>query len=168
MVEARPLNLNRGRTTMIVIGLILAVVALGFFCWLLFNLAVYALPCFLGLSAGFWLFHHSAGLPGAAIATFLVGTGTFALGRIAFATIRAPAARLVIALLFAAPAVLAGYYAALGLARNANVGPYWAEAFAVLGAFLVGGTSFARIAMIPVGDWASARDDHNAALMEGR
>ena len=31
---------------MVVIGLVLSVVGLGFFCWLLFTLAVYALPFF--------------------------------------------------------------------------------------------------------------------------
>jgi hypothetical protein len=33
-------------TTMIVIGLILSVFGVGFLCWLLFTLAVYALPTF--------------------------------------------------------------------------------------------------------------------------
>ena len=33
-------------STMVVIGLVLSVVGLGFFCWLLFTLAVYTLPFF--------------------------------------------------------------------------------------------------------------------------
>ena len=31
---------------MIIVGIVLSVVGLGFFCWLLFTLAVYALPFF--------------------------------------------------------------------------------------------------------------------------
>ena len=37
---------------MIIVGIILSVFGIGFFCWLLFTLAVYALPFFAGLSAG--------------------------------------------------------------------------------------------------------------------
>ena len=39
-------------TTMIAIGLILSVFGVGFLCWLLFTLAVYALPTFAGITAG--------------------------------------------------------------------------------------------------------------------
>jgi hypothetical protein len=39
-------------TTMIVIGLILSVFGVGFLCWLLFMLAVYVLPFFIGMTAG--------------------------------------------------------------------------------------------------------------------
>ena len=39
-------------STMLVIGLVLSVSGLGFLCWLLFTLAVYALPFFAGLTAG--------------------------------------------------------------------------------------------------------------------
>lgn len=37
---------------MIVIGSILSVFSIGFFCWLLFALAIYALPFFAGMTAG--------------------------------------------------------------------------------------------------------------------
>jgi len=37
---------------MIIIGLVLSVFGIGFFCWLLFTLAVYALPFAAGLTAG--------------------------------------------------------------------------------------------------------------------
>ena len=36
--------MSRGTTTMIIIGIVLSIVGLGFLCWLLFTLAVYALP----------------------------------------------------------------------------------------------------------------------------
>lgn len=68
----------------------------------------------------------------------------------AFVHSRSPLARLCTTLLFAGPAAAAGYYAALGLARNIASSPYWSETFAVIGAVLVGGTAFVRIAAAPV------------------
>ena len=37
---------------MIFLGIILSIAAIGFFCWLLFTLAVFALPLFAGVTAG--------------------------------------------------------------------------------------------------------------------
>jgi hypothetical protein len=135
---------------MIAIGLFFGFIALGFLCWLLFNLAVYALPCLLGISAAIWSFHHGSGYLGALAVAFLSGAASLALGQLAFAHLRSPQARLGTALLFAGPAAAAGFYAALGLARDIGSGPYWSEAFAVVGAALVGGTAFVRIAAVPV------------------
>jgi len=42
---------------MLVIGIIFSVFGIGFFCWLLFTLALYALPFFAGLTAGIAAFH---------------------------------------------------------------------------------------------------------------
>ncbi len=39
---------------MIILGIILSIAAIGFFCWLLFTLAVFALPFFAGVSLGLW------------------------------------------------------------------------------------------------------------------
>ena len=47
-------------TTMIVIGILFGVVGIGFLCWLLFSLAVYALPFFAAVSAGLWAYHGDA------------------------------------------------------------------------------------------------------------
>ena len=100
-----------------VIGLVLSVVGLGFFCWLLFTLAVYALPFFAGLSAGLAAFHSGAGVIGALIVGVLAGGATLVIGQIAFATVRTPLIRALIGLLYAVPAGIAGYQASLGLAK---------------------------------------------------
>ncbi len=39
---------------MIFLGILLSIAAIGFFCWLLFTLAVFALPFFAGITAGAW------------------------------------------------------------------------------------------------------------------
>src|SRR6267142_3766620 len=44
--EAQPSIFARRSTTMLIIGIVLAFVALAYLCWLLFALAVYALPFF--------------------------------------------------------------------------------------------------------------------------
>ena len=42
---------------MLVLGLILSVFGIGFFCWLIFTLIVYAVPFVVGLTAGMAAFH---------------------------------------------------------------------------------------------------------------
>ena len=159
MVEARNRNLVTERTTMLAIGLIFAIAALAFCCWLLFNLAVYALPCFVGVSAGFWSYHHGSGIPVAMLVGILAAAMTLVIGRLAFATLRTPLARITVALLFMAPAGFAGYYAALGLAQDVGAGPKWCDAFGVIGMLLVGATAFARVAS---GSFAQASTSHAA------
>jgi hypothetical protein len=41
-----------GPITMIIIGILLNIVGLGIFCWLLFTLAIYAVPFFVGAMRG--------------------------------------------------------------------------------------------------------------------
>ena len=50
---------------MIILGILLSIAAIGFFCWLLFTLAVFALPFFAGLTTGGWAYHTGAGWMGA-------------------------------------------------------------------------------------------------------
>ena len=100
---------------MLVVGIVLNIVGLGFFCWVLFTLAIDALPFFIGLTAS--MYAHQAGTgPLRTIALGLVA-GAFAvvLGQLVFSTVRAPILRITIALIFAAPAALAGYHATYGL-----------------------------------------------------
>ena len=66
VVEARLSGLFLTETTtMIFLGILLSIAAIGFFCWLLFTLAVFALPFFAGVSAGIWAYHTGAGWLGA-------------------------------------------------------------------------------------------------------
>src|SRR5262245_295850 len=132
---------------MLIIGIILAFVALAYLCWLLFALAVYALPFFAGLSAGLAAYHSGSGPIGAIIVGVVAGAVTLLLGQVAFAKVRSPLIRGTIALLFAAPAALAGYHAVLGLAHVAIPGEGWRDAIAVAGAIIVASTAFLRMAL---------------------
>ena len=132
---------------MIIIGIVLSVFGIGFFCWLLFTLAVYALPFFVALTAAFAAYHSGAGVVGAIIVAMLAGGATVLIGPTAFAVVRTPLVRIAIGLLFAAPAAVAGYQATLGLAHLGVPSEGWRQAFATIGAILVGGAAWARVTL---------------------
>jgi len=132
---------------MIVIGLILGVFGIGFFCWLLFTLAIYALPFFAGLTAGLAAFHGGAGVLGALVVGAAAGIATLIAGQLAFAATRSIIIRAAVALLFAVPASVAGYHATLGLAEIGMPSQGWREAFAIIGAIVVGGMAWGRMTL---------------------
>ena len=131
---------------MIVIGIVLAFVGLGFLCWLLFALAVHAVPVFVGLTAGVAAYHNGSGEIGAILVGLIAGAFTLAAGQIVVAASRSPLIRTAIAFLFAVPAAIAGYHAALGLAQIGVPAELWQKTFALFGAVAVGGTAWARMA----------------------
>lgn len=129
------------------VGIVLGVFGLGFFCWLLFTLAVYALPFLAGLSVGLAAFHSGAGLIGALFVGFLVGVTILVLGQIVLTTVRTPLIRLIIGLVYALPATVVGYQLCFSLAGISGPAGGWQQAFAVVGAIIVGVTAFARMAI---------------------
>lgn len=138
---------------MLATGIVLSIVGLGFLCWLLFTLAIYALPTFTGLAAGLAVFHSGAGVVGAIIVGLLVGGAIWALGQFVFSTTRAPL-RAIVGLLYAVPAAIAGYQVSFALAGIGMPGSIWQTAFAVIGAGVSGFTAFSRLALLappPVG-----------------
>ena len=137
---------------MIVLGPLLVILAIGFFCWLLFTLAVFALPVFAGLMVGMWAFHTGAGALGGIIAGVLAGGATFGVGQLAMAFLPWAWLRLLIILLFVAPAAVAGYSATHGIAQMAMPSPTWQTVFSVIGAIAVSVTAFIRFTgMTPPG-----------------
>jgi hypothetical protein len=135
-------------TTVLILSIIVSAFGIGFFCWLLFTLAVYALPFFVAMTAGFAALHSGAGFIGAIVVGIVVGIVTLAAGQLSFAIVRSPVIRAAIALLFAVPAAVAGYHAILGLSHIAAPSHWWAEAFAFIGAVLVGATTWARMTLL--------------------
>ena len=122
----------------------LVIVGIGFFCWLLFNLAVFALPFFAGLTIGIWAFHSGAGVLGGIAVGVVAGGITFGLGQLALAFVPWTWLRLLIILLYVAPAAVAGYSATHGIAQMAMPSPTWQTIFAVIGAIAVSVTAFVR------------------------
>jgi len=133
---------------MAIISLVLSIFGLGVICWLLFSLAVYALPFCVGMTIAFAALHGGSGVVIAfAVGVFAAGI-TLALGRFAFAVARPPFIRAIIGLLYAVPAALAGYHLSLGLAGISMTGEGWRAAFALVGAALIGVTAFSRMALV--------------------
>ena len=147
VVEARPCLIATESTAMIIIGILLCIAGLGALCWLLFNLAVFALPLFAAVSAGLFALHSGAG-PIAAIAVgFLAGLLTLAVGQAVFTLVPSPLVRGLVALIFAAPAVFAGFHAIHGLAALVVTADDWRQALGYVGGAVVGLTALARLSL---------------------
>lgn len=144
---------------MIIIGILLCIAGLGALCWLLFNLAVFALPLFAAVSTGLFALRSGAG-PIAAIAVgFTAGVLTFALGQAVFTFVPSPLIRGLVALLFAGPAAFAGFHATHGLAALAVPSDEWRQVLAYVGGAVVGLTTLARLSLtsVPPGRGSESR-----------
>ena len=73
---------------MLALGIVLNTVGLGLFCWLIFALAVYAVPFFVAVSIGMLTFHSGAGVIGALLVGIVAGASTLVIGQTAFAMTR--------------------------------------------------------------------------------
>ncbi|WGD53501.1 hypothetical protein QA641_06190 [Bradyrhizobium sp. CB1650] len=129
---------------MIIFGPLLVLVGIGFFCWLLFTFAVFALPFFVGMTIGTWAFHTGAGVLGGAAAGLMAGGVTNGIGQLALAFVPWTWLRLLIILLYVAPATVAGYSATHGITQMATSSPAWQTVFAVVGAVAVSITALVR------------------------
>ena len=123
---------------------LLSVVGLGFLCWLLFSLAVYALPFFVAVTVGYYSFENGAGAIGAIALALFAGAVALILGQVAFAMIRSPTIRLAIGALYALPAGIAGFHAVKGLSETGGAGETWTLVFASIGAVIVCATAWGR------------------------
>jgi hypothetical protein len=133
-------------TTMLLgLGIGLSFFGIGFMCWLLFSLAIYALPCFVGMWAFMTSYHTGAGPLGAIALGLIAGALTVGVGHLAFGLIRIPAIRAAIALAFALPAAIAGYSVTVGLATIGVPSHGWITAFGIVGGFMVGVAAWTRL-----------------------
>ena len=130
---------------MIFLGIVFSIAAIGVLCWLLFTLAIYALPAFAGVTAGMWAYDSGAGWPGGIAISLVAAALIFGVGQLLLAFARLLWLRIVIALTFVAPAAIAGYHATHGIVKHAMPSETWQIAFSVVGAIAVGVTAFLRI-----------------------
>ena len=137
---------------MIFLGILLSIAAIGFFCWLLFTLALFALPFFAGITAGAWAHDTGAGWLGAILVGVVAAGLTLGIGQVLLGIVRPLWARMLIALAFVAPAAIAGYHATHGIVKHTMPSETWQLVFSVISAIAVGITAFARImAMVATG-----------------
>ena len=132
---------------MLALGLVLNTVGLGLFCWLIFALAVYAVPFFVAVSIGMLTFNSGAGVVGALLVGIVAGALTLVLGQTAFAMTRSTILRAAIGAAFAVPAAIAGYHVVLAMSQIGVPSLAWREVFACLGAVSVGATAWMRLTL---------------------
>ena len=130
---------------MLALGLLLNFAGIGLFCWLIFTLAVYALPFFVALNVFMMALHSGAGVLGAPLVAIAAGGMMLAIGQTAFAMIRSLIIHAIIAALFAAPATLAGYQVVFAMSQIGVPSLAWREIFACLGAVFIDGTAWTRL-----------------------
>lgn len=133
---------------MIFIGILASIAAIGALCWLLFTLAVFALPVFAGATAGAWAYQTGAGWIGGFVVGLVAAALTFGIGQFLLAFVRPLWLRLAVAAAFVAPAVLAGYHATHGIVQHTMPSDTWQIIFSVIGAIAVGVTAFVRVTTV--------------------
>ena len=103
------------------------------FCWLLYNAAIYTLPFLVGAFVGLHAEQAGAGPLGGIVLGIGAGVLVLIVGRALFAHARGPVLRVAIALVFAAPAALAGYSATSMLFGLASTSEGWRRPLRSLG-----------------------------------
>lgn len=131
---------------MIFLGILLGLAAIVLFCWLLFTLAVFALPFFAAVGAGTWAYQTGAGWLGAIVVGLITGGITLGIGQVLLVIVRPMWARLLIALAFVVPAVFAGYHATYGIAKLAMPSETRQTVLSIVGAVAIGVTALMQVA----------------------
>jgi hypothetical protein len=148
VVEAQPSDIVTETITMIILAIVASLGAIAVLCWLLFTLAVFALPFFVGVTLGLWAHGTGAGILGGVIVGTFAAAVTFGLFQVLLLFVRPIWLKLLILLVFVAPAVVAGYHATFGIVKLTMPSETWQVIFALAGAIAVGITAFMRLTMM--------------------
>ncbi|MFT8988728.1 MAG: hypothetical protein ABF959_00245 [Gluconobacter albidus] len=143
---------------MIILAILASLAAIGLLCWLLFTLAVFALPAFVGATAGAWAHGTGAGIPGAVLVGVVAAAITLAAGYLLITFIRPMWLKLIVAAAFVAPAGIAGFHATHGIVKHLMPSDAWQITFSVIGAIAVGITAFVRVAGLLAAPGPSSRN----------
>ena len=130
-----------------ILGVIISLTGICLLIALMFQMAVFALPLFAGVSAGRVAYETGAGWLGAILVGLVAALLTFGLGQLVLAITRSTTLRLAIMFVFAAPAAFAGYHVVLGLTRIGGAHGAWQIVFAALGALAIAVAALARLYM---------------------
>ena len=143
---------------MIVFAILGSLAVIGALCWLLFTLAVFALPAFIGVSAGIWAHETGAGLVGAIVIGAAAAGIALGVGQLLLAILRPAWLKILVALAFVAPAAIAGFHATHGIVKHLMPSDAWQITFSVVGAIAVGITAFVRVAGMATASGPTGRD----------
>ena len=103
----------------------------------------------LALAAWRFAYVTGAGFIGSGLVGLIAGAVSFGVLSLLFAAIRAPILRITVALIFAAPAAVAGYALVYGVASELVPSPIWRAIFSVIGALASGLSALAKLAASP-------------------
>ncbi len=143
---------------MIILGILASLAAIGLLCWLLFTLAVFALPAFVGVTAGAWAHGTGAGIPGTVLVGAVAAALTLATGHLLITFVRPMWLKLIVAIAFVAPAAVAGFHATHGIVKHLMPSEGWQITFSIIVAIAVGITAFIRVAGMAATPDPSGRD----------
>jgi hypothetical protein len=129
-----------------VVVMLMGVALIALLCVVAYTLAVYALPFMLGLTAAQFAYQTGSGLIGAGLVGLVAAGAAFGLLALMFDTLRQPVLRLIVALIFAAPAAVAGYALVHGVTREAVPSEVWRQIFCIIGGGFVGVSALLRLA----------------------
>lgn len=131
----------------------MSVALVAILCVIAYNLAVYALPFMLGLTAARFAYETGSGLIGAGLVGLFSAGVAFGLLALLFETLRQPFLRLIVALVFAVPAAIAGYALVHGVTRESVRSEVWRQIFCIIGGGFVGMSALMRLAApLPAGN----------------
>ncbi len=125
--------------------MLMSVALIAGLCVLAYTLAVYALPFMLGVEAARFAYATGSGLIGAGLVGLVAGAAAYGLLVFAFASLRSPVPRLIVALVFAAPAAVAGYALVHGVSGEAVPSEAWRPIFCIVGGGFVGVSALVRL-----------------------
>ena len=131
---------------MIAAVMLMSVALVGILCVVAYTLATHALPLMLGFAAARFAYHTGSGPIGACFIGVIAAAAAFAVFSVLFATLRSSILRLMVALVFAAPAALAGYALVYGVIQEAIPSAVWRQIFCFIGGALVGISALTRLA----------------------
>jgi hypothetical protein len=131
---------------MIAVVMLMSVALVGILCVVACTLASYALPLMLGFAAAHFAYHTGSGLTGAGLVGLIAGAAVFGVFSVLFATLRSSILHLIVALVFAAPAAVAGYALVHGVIHEAVPSAIWRQIFCIVGGAFVGVSALMRLA----------------------
>lgn len=129
---------------------LMSVALIAGLCVLAYTLAVYALPFMLAIEAARFAYVTGSGLIGAGLVGLIAGASAYGLLVFAFASLRSPVLCLIVALIFAAPATVAGYALVHGVTCEAVPSEVWRQVFCITGGGFVGVSALMRLGTSPM------------------
>jgi len=126
--------------------MLMSVVLIAGLCVLAYTPAVYALPFMLGVTAAQFAYQTGSGFIGAGLVGIVSAVAAFGILALLFDTLRPPILRLLVALVFAAPAAFAGYALIHGITKESVPSEIWRQIFCIIGGAFVGVSALMRLA----------------------